>query len=201
MRLNNLKILSRSVLSHLLLVFFIAFMTACRENYTPKPKGYFKVDFPEKKYSVYQSECPFIYEYPVYARIEKDTDQGAQPCWMNVHYLPFDAWLHLSYKSFSSKEKLYEMEEDAHELAYKHTVKANAINEDLINTGNDVFGIFYNLEGNTATVMQFYVTDKKQHYLRGALYFSVKTNRDSLDPMIDFLRTDVKHMINTLKWK
>lgn len=185
----------------ILIPFLLIMLFACKENYTPKPKGYFKIEFPEKKYVLYSGDCPFSFELPVYSRIEKDTDRGAQSCWFNIHYLPFDARLHLSYKPFTTKEKLYEMEEDAHNLAYKHTVKANAINEDLINTDNHVVGIFYNLEGNTATVMQFYVTDKKQHYLRGALYFNVKTNRDSLDPMIDFLRSDIKHMINTLRWK
>ena len=188
-------------MKNIIIFAFLFFVVSCKENYTPKPKGYFKVEFPEKKYIQYQGDCPYTFDYPVYAKIEKDNDKGALPCWINVYYLSFDAKLHISYKTFSSKEKLYELEEDARSMVYKHTVMAEAINEDVIKTDNQVYGIFYSLEGNTATVMQFYVTDKTSHYIRGALYFNVKTNRDSLDPMIDFLREDVKRMISTLKWK
>jgi gliding motility-associated lipoprotein GldD len=118
-----------------------------------------------------------------------------------VLYKPFNARLHLSYKPLSNKIQLNGYTEDEHNMVYKHTVKAEEISEDLIKTNNDVYGIYYELAGNTATAIEFYVTDSTKHFLRGALYFKTRINRDSLDPMIEFLKTDVHKMIQTLKWK
>ena len=86
-------------------------------------------------------------------------------------------------------------------MVYKHTVKAEEITENLIRTDNNVYGIYYELAGNTATALEFYVTDSTRHYLRGALYFKTRINRDSLDPMINFIKADVQKMIQSLKWK
>ena len=69
------------------------------------------------------------------------------------------------------------------------------------NTENRVYGILYDLKGNTATAVQFYVTDSVNHYLRGSLYFSAEPNADSLAPVISFFRDDIIHLIETLKWK
>ncbi len=83
-----------------------------------------------------------------------------------------------------------------------HITRADAINEELIyNTDKRVFGILYDLKGNTATAVQFFVTDSINHFLRGSLYFSSEPNPDSLAPVIDFFRQDIAHMIETLKWE
>ncbi|MBP1674669.1 MAG: gldD, partial [Bacteroidetes bacterium] len=83
-----------------------------------------------------------------------------------------------------------------------HINKADAINELVINDKeSNVFGILYDLKGNTATSVQFYVTDSTNHYLRGSLYFESEPNADSLAPVIDFFREDIIHIIETLKWK
>jgi gliding motility-associated lipoprotein GldD len=81
-------------------------------------------------------------------------------------------------------------------------MKADAINEHIIkNQADKIYGILYDLKGNTATSIQFYVTDSTNHYLRGSLYFSAEPNADSLAPLIDFFREDIVHLIETLKWK
>ena len=49
-------------------------------------------------------------------------------------------------------------------------------------------GILYDLKGNTASAVQFYVTDSTRHYLRGSLYFASEPDADSLEPVIDFFR-------------
>src|ERR1044072_2385069 len=70
--------------------FLVAFVcllafSACNNNsYTPKPRGYFKIDFPKKSYQVYNNECPFSFEYPTYANIAADRSRGAEPCWSNL---------------------------------------------------------------------------------------------------------------------
>lgn len=177
-------------------------MWSCKQNFTPKPKSYPRVDYPVKKYQKYTGDCPFTFEYPAYAIIEQDDSKDAQPCWFNILYLPFNARLHLSYKTISDFKQLNQYTEDARDLVYKHTVKAEEITEDLIkNKKPGVYGMYYDLQGNTASAIQFYLTDSNHHYLRAALYFKIHINRDSLDPMINFLREDINKMINTFQWK
>jgi gliding motility-associated lipoprotein GldD len=59
----------------------------------------------------------------------------------------------------------------------------------------------YEVEGDAATPVQFYVTDNKQHFLRGAVYFSVKPNYDSILPAAHYLKKDVLVLMESLKWK
>ena len=70
-----------------------------------------------------------------------------------------------------------------------------------ISTCNGYGGVYFTLKGNTATANQFFITDSVKHFLRGALYFSATPNADSLQPVNNFLKTDVEHLINTLKFK
>ena len=74
-------------------------------------------------------------------------------------------------------------------------------NRSISNSENKVYGILYDLKGNTASAVEFYVTDSINHYLRGSLYFASEPNADSLAPVIDFFREDIIHLIETLKWK
>ena len=83
-----------------------------------------------------------------------------------------------------------------------HISKADAIDEKVFNNNNEnVYGILYDLKGNTASAVQFYVTDSTRHYLRGSLYFSAEPDADSLAPVIGFFRDDIIHLIETIKWK
>jgi len=71
----------------------------------------------------------------------------------------------------------------------------------LENRQKSVYGILYNIRGNAASSIQFFVTDSVSNYLRGALYFSAQPQKDSLAPVIEFFREDVIHLIETLEWK
>jgi gliding motility-associated lipoprotein GldD len=64
-----------------------------------------------------------------------------------------------------------------------------------------VYGLIYDIEGNTASSLQFYVTDSTKHFIRGALYFNVRPNIDSVKIVLEFLKKDVLHLIQTLQWK
>ena len=91
--------------------------------------------------------------------------------------------------------------EDSRDLVYKHTIKANAIDETVIHTHNKVYGVMYDIGGNAASNFQFYATDSVRHFIRGSLYFNAAPEADSLKPVVDFIKKDVKHLIQTLQWK
>ncbi len=184
----------------------ILFIMGCSEpSYTPKPKGYPRIVFPERSYQVYNNEvCPIYFEYPTYAEVLQDTiyfnEEPEYPCWLNVNFTPFNATLHLSYKDLKDY-KLEELLEDMHKLTYKHSSKADYIEDQKIETENNVSGLMFDVGGNAASSTQFYLTDNENHFIRGALYINTTPNLDSLSPIIDFLQQDVNYIINSMKWR
>ncbi|WP_235985842.1 gliding motility lipoprotein GldD [Mucilaginibacter segetis] len=186
------------------LLIVVLFFTACGGNadYSPKPRGYFRIVFPKKEYQPYTEGCPFTFEYPKYATIEQDKSPGAKPCWQNVQFPQFNATLHLSYENIKSKKEFDQLIEDAHKLSFKHTVKATSIDEGVIAyPRRHIYGIYYTIDGNAASSAQFFLTDSTRHYLRGALYFNTEPRLDSIQPVLTFIKKDVDVMIKTFKWK
>ena len=183
-----------------LLPFIMLLAYACNNSNPPKPRGYFRITLPEKEYSQIDTALPYQFERPQYARLRPDQASGGQNYWGNLVFPRFEAKIHLSYKEI--EENLYQLYEDNRELAFKHTVKADAIKERMFESPeNNVYGIMYEIQGNTASPVQFFVTDSTQHFLRGSLYFNTVPNKDSIAPVLDFIREDVVHMMETLEWK
>jgi len=185
-------------------VFFIllGLAASCGNEYAPKPRGYFRIKFPEKEYHTYHAGCHFTFDYPTYAKIERDTSAQSRRCWMDVVFPSFNGRLHLSYYPVTSKKILNELIEDARTFAFKHTVKATSIDESLIFFPQEnMHGILYTIEGNSASAAQFFLTDSVSHYIRGALYFHEKPRLDSIQPVLDFLREDINVMIKSMRWK
>lgn len=179
-------------------------LAACGGNsdYSPKPRGYFRIELPEKSYQTYTASCPFSFDYASYARVIPDSSRDAEPCWLNIDMPQFKGRIHLSYKYFDTENIYGELIEDTRKLAFKHTIKAESIDETRINIPeHKVYGLVYGIEGNTASNLQFFLTDSAHHYLRGALYFSVEPRADSIKPVFDFVRKDVDILIRSLQWK
>ena len=185
-------------------VFLSIILASCTSESvnTPKPKGYFRINFPKKEYRQYSSNCPFTFEYPVYAQMVIDEERNAQPCWNNLNFTQFNGQLHLTYHGVFSETAYNTMTEAARTLAMKHTIRANAIDQRLIHyPEKKVYGIYYAIEGNTASSVQFFLTDSVNHYFRGALYFNERPQYDSIQPVVKFIKKDIDHMIETFKWK
>lgn len=187
----------------LLSLISLLLLASCGEEYTPKQKGYFRIEFPKKEYVQYSKDCPFTFDAPTYAGVYKDSSSNAEPCWLNVRYPYFNAALHLTYKNFKGDSTvLAELEEQSRKYAYEHTIKAQDIKQQVLDdTINNLYITTYTLEGETATPFRFYATDNKQHFIDGAFYFNHRTNIDSIAPVQVFLMQDVMRLLETFSWK
>lgn len=181
-------------------IIYLLLANSCKEEYIPKPRGYFRIDFPEKAYIQLVSDTiPYRFEIPIYSRIEADKERISEPYWVNLKIPQHRAEVHISYKAVNNN--LMELTEDSRTLAYKHSVKADAINERVfVNAEKKVFGTIYQIDGNAASPLQFYLTDSTKHFLRGALYIREVPNIDSIRPVIEFLTPDIIHLIETTEW-
>lgn len=180
-------------------------LTSCNSNFTAKPQGYFNIDFPKHEYQLFnQPGYPYTFEYPVYANVLKDStffgETTENPWWINIDFPQFSGRIYVSYKEIG-KNNFDTLIKHAYILTGKHSSKAYSIDDSLINTPNQIHGMFFSVGGDVATSNQFYLTDSSKHFLRGAMYFDATPNADSLGVVNRFLIDDMKHMINTFKWR
>lgn len=187
----------------LLFVCSVLFLFSCQERdiKVPKQRGYFRIDLPERNYVEFpEKDFPYSFNVPSYAKIEKDTDEGAEPYWINVQFPTMKATVHISYRNLHNN--LDEVVEDAHYLAFHHEVRADAINtKEFHYDDKNVHGLLFDIKGDAASLLQFCVTDSTKNFVRGALYFNVPPNKDSLAPVANFIREDIIEMISSFEWK
>jgi gliding motility-associated lipoprotein GldD len=194
------KINYSGALIRTLALLLLILAVGCREAYAPKPRGYFKLDFPEKQYERYTSPCGFSFDYPVYGKVDEVTLSNAEPCWYDVNFDQYRASIHLTYKPIN--KDLSGHIEDIRRIVYKHIIKADDIIETRIDEQNHkTWGILYDIKGNAASSVNFFITDSTSGFLSGSLYFNVEPNIDSLAPAIQFFREDIVHLISSFSWE
>lgn len=182
------------------LVFLTAMLSiSCKRKTVPRPEGYHRIEFPEKSYQSFDTNCPFSFEYPLYGQVISDPNAKAK-YWYTINFNDFKSHIYLTY--YPINKDISKFIEDARTLAYKHTIKADAIDEEIISLPlSKVYGLYYHITGNAATPLNFFITDSTLHFLRGSLYFDVPPNKDSLAPVIEFLLKDIQHLVETTHWK
>jgi gliding motility-associated lipoprotein GldD len=189
-------------------VLLLLFIVSCKpEIFPPKPPGYFRIDTPAKhEYQLFDKPgFPYSFEYPIYANIENDTvfmeEKADNPYWININIPGLNGVINLTYKEISAKQPLNKLVNDAWNLTFFHHEKADYTEPHEFRNGYGASGILYVVGGNTASRYQFTATDSVKHFLRGAMYFDVTPNADSLKPANDFLERDIEHLLKTLRWK
>lgn len=197
---------NKSIFTVILLIAMVTsfiILPSCNNEYTPKPRGYFRIALPEKKYTQLDSIYPYTFEYPAYARITNDPLSPEEKNWINIEMPAFHGRIHISYKPLTDKISLVQFTEDTRTLALKHMSKASGIRQIIISDPKrKMYGLVYEINGmGAASPYQFYLTDSTTHWLRGSLYFDAVPNNDSLAPVIGFVKTDIQHLFETIHWK
>ncbi|GAA3556687.1 gliding motility lipoprotein GldD [Snuella lapsa] len=188
----------------LLLVITIC-VVSCGDDPVPKPKGYLRLEYPKANYVPVKTDLPFSFEKNRLAtNISTRNIAGTTSSYgVNIEYPTLKGTIYLTYKAVEgSRDNLIDFLRDAQNFTQKHTVKADEIlPTEYVNEQHKVFGMFYKVGGNAASQSQFYVTDSIKHFLTGSLYFYAKPNYDSILPAASYLEKDVRHIMETIKWK
>ena len=191
----------KSQIVNRLYLLLLVILFSCQQNYVPKPHAYYRIDFPDKEYRLYDSICPFKFEYPVYGKLLPDTRPTSEPCWFNVSFPKYRGTVYLSYIKINNDINRL-IEENWTMLSKGAVPKADAIiPHEHAYPERNVYGTIYDIKGNAAYSVQFFVTDSVKNFLRGSLYFYTKPNQDSLAPVISFFREDIIHLMKTIQWK
>lgn len=182
----------------------ILLLASCggEEVYTPKPKGFNRIDLPKHEYRTLEGNYPYNFKYSQSAIIQKDTFARAEPYWIIIYYPELDARIQLTYKPLNGNmNKLQEHIGDSFKLAAKHQVRATSQKDQMVKYKSGNTALVMNIEGEVPSHYQFITTDTTKHFLRGASYLMQPTVNDSLKPVVDFIKRDCDHLLETLTWK
>lgn len=180
----------------------LSFCFACGDDSLPKPKAHLRLDYPTPKYKTVDLGLPFSFEENAITKniVNIKVNNDSTSFGIDINYPALKGTIYLTYNKVDNN--LFSLIKDAQNLTQKHTIKADEIVEQkFIDEPHRVFGMFYEVGGNAASQSQFYVTDSIKHFLNGSLYFYAKPNYDSIYPAAVYLKNDIKHIMETLKWK
>jgi gliding motility-associated lipoprotein GldD len=183
-------------------VSLLLLLSACQGDYLPKPKGYNRIDLPDFNYVALEGNYPYVFEHSQHGNIERDSFNLKEETWLNLSYPQFDAKVHFTYFRLDPKNRDLKMVlNDAVNLTAKHQIKAYGIEESIMRTPKGYTGVIAELSGEVPTQFQFFVTDSTKNFIRGALYFNTALKNDSLAPIIEHIKVDMAHLMNTLEFK
>lgn len=180
------------------LCFYLCLVVAffsCKDSVTPKPKGQLRLEYAPAKYELFSSKCAFTFDKNTQVSIKEVSN-----CGLEIYYPKMKATIFMTYKPVNGN--LDKLLMDAQKLTYEHAIKANDIAEQpFVNSKDKVYGMFYQVGGNAATNAQFYATDSTKNFITASLYFYAKPNFDSILPAADYIKNDMKQIMESIKWK
>ena len=179
--------------------FFITWfilVCSCNQAYKPKPKGYNQIQFPEKKFE--QITVSNIYSFKKNTRANHKIDD--ERFWVTLKYEKLKAEILITHKKILNYSELNEFVQESYKLIGRHQIKAESIIEKRVVASNKTEAVLFEINGEVASPYQFITTDSTSSFLRAALYLDNATVNDSIMPVIEYLKNDVNHILNTLVW-
>ena len=71
---------------------------------------------------------------------------------------------------------------------------------EYIDIERKIYSKLFSFVGDSPSNIQFYITDMSDKFINGSLFFDAKPNYDSLFPYIDYVRNDIKKMVDSFNW-
>lgn len=166
----------------------------------PKPPTYLRLDLPSHEYKLFKNEdCNYSFEISKLYKVNPVTDKGVVTCHKSIDLGALNGVIHFSYINMT--EPLSTYVNYSIDKVEEHQIKASSIEDARIQRNDErVFGTLFELQGDVASPFQFYLTDSTSRFVSGVVYFNSVPNYDSLKPSLDYLKTDLMHMVNTFKW-
>ncbi len=181
--------------SQSIIIFSLLILTSCNKDTLPKPKAFLDLNYKETTYTNFKSDCPYKFEIS-----SQVTTSLNEKCWVNLKYPQLKASVNITYRKVENN--LDELLRESEKLTYKHAIKADGISaKPYENFETKTYGALSEVTGNAASPIQFHLTDSSQHFITGALYFEVQPNYDSILPAIKYIEKDIKHIMETIRWK
>lgn len=178
----------------LVIILFFALTLGCKEDPLPKPKAMLRLDYKAATFTDFETSN-FKFNFNALSELSSKNEQA-----ITLNYPKMNGSIFITYKKVENN--INKLLTDAQKLSYEHAAKADGILPNpFVNKDAKVYGMFYEVSGDAASQSQFYVTDSVNHFLTGSLYFYAKPNYDSIYPAAMYLQEDIRHIMESLRWK
>lgn len=170
-------------------------------EYTPKPSGYVRIEPETPSYKPFGLDSlPFCFDVSEAAIVElKGNVRNVEA--LNIAYPNLEARLYCSYLPISSASLMIAEKESRSFVARQVKSESQIAEKAYSDPEAKVYGSLFLVGGESASPIQFYLTDSVSHFFRGALYFDCKPNADSLAPAVRYIRKDIVELIQTFRWR
>ena len=176
-------------------IIILLLFISCSEGNLPKPKAFLKLEYGEKVYRELTVSRPYSFEVS-----NKIILKEMPKKWLKIEYPSLKATVDITYRKVDNN--LRELLIESEKLVFKHTSKAEQItSNDYLSDQKKVYATLHNITGNAASQLQFHITDSINHFIKGALYFKIKPNYDSVFPAVAYIKKDILHLIETFNWE
>lgn len=178
----------------------LALCSSCTE-YVPKPRGYLRIEPAAAQYRPLPlEELPYTFSVSHLAEVELPP-VGDPAGWINLAYPSLQVKIYCSYLPVTATT-WQQAEAECRLLVSRQAKQPSAVSEQAYtNAEAGVYGSLFLLDGQSASPIQFMLTDSISHFFRGALYYNCIPNADSLAPVTDYLERDVVELIQSFSWK
>ena len=181
----------------LYLIFFTIFCS-CDDGNLPKQRAFLRIEFPEPKYITQKeikSPIDFYYNLSAADINVINTKQ------FSINYPKMNLVVDMSLNKIYKAEDLENNFRDFSLTLETHAKKSNGMfireYEDL---NSEVYAKIFELRGDVATPIQFYLTDSISNFIKGSLNLKFKSKYDSIFPTIQYVKNDILVLVESLKW-
>lgn len=101
-----------------------------------------------------------------------------------------------------NEHQIQDLYRDFNVRLMEHTKQEAQIQESSYkNTNQQKYGRFFEITSDAPSNLHYLVTDQKNHFMSGVLFFSATPNYDSLYPAIQYIKNDLRHLTESLVWR
>ena len=171
----------------------LCLLTACDE-YTPKPKGYFRIDL-DATTSCSLCDTTLPYQFSISEMAIADTLVDVDANWINLYYPSIRVHFYGSYFPFDVRSLDVSMQDNRKLIGRlaKHAAKIQE--HQYENPEAKVYGSLFYLDNESISPVQFMLTDSVGRFFRGAFYYDRPPNPDSIAPVADYLKQEEIQLI------
>ena len=175
-------------------VLHVLIISCIRGPLKPKQKSMLNLKYSKPTYILKKSKCPYS------IKINQSSNfVSSNECNDKIIYPNLKGTIYLTYRKVNNN--FDSLVSDAYSMPLKHARKAAIIPEKVyINKINKTYGSMFQIVGNAASQVQFFLTDSLNHFIFGALYFYKKPNYDSIMPAVNYIGEDILKLMESLNW-
>lgn len=171
---------------------------SCDNSSLPKQSGFLKMDFEDPKYKIFQDKNVLIDFYYNSNFVDLEIKN---PQIISLQYPNFNLSVDLFSDNINERKDLENNLSDFSLILETHSIRSNGIIlREYKNIDKKVYGKLFEITGDVASPIKFYLTDSVTNFISGSLNLKFKPKYDSIYPSIQYVKNDILVLFQSVNW-